>query len=321
MAVNWDAIGSKLNKVLHNYAEFADKYYQFFTGPAQDVPVEYYDINGNKKQVTIPSVAKLRDRFINDVNSAMAKYVYVDVENGSDKTGDGTQSAPFKTLQKAIDSVPSGGHGYIYLLSNYIIDSDIVIANRMIDFYLQGWKIIFNPTIRGSGNEKYKGVYKIFLYNSYLGIYAESGSVIEISENYPEGWDNAYNHAGSTTLFTATRSFLRIAFHGKGSRNYNLKVPNGFSLANVGDWWGNSPYGSTLELDFVLWQDSTAILDGDILQISGSDTRTFIFHYRQHENAKLIDSQGNAVDPKTKISGIIKDSNGVPRNIISNLIL
>jgi len=321
MAVNWDAIGNKLNKVLHNYAEFVDKYYKFFTGPAQDVPVEYYDINGNKKQIAIPSVAKLRDRFISDVNSVMAKTVYVNQQEGSDETGDGTQNTPFKTLQKAIDSVPSGGHGYIYFLSDYIVDSDIVITNRMIDFYPQGWEIIFKPTIRGLGNERYKGVYKIFLYNSYLGIYAEPGSVIKVSEDYPDDWNNAHNHAGSMTLFTATRSFLRIAFNGKGQRDYNLKIPSSFSLANVGDWWGNSSYGSTLELDFVLWQDSIAILDGNILQSSGSDTRIFIFHYRRHENAKLIDSQGNNIDPKTRVLGVIKDSNGVPRNVISNIVL
>jgi len=33
------------------------------------------------------------------------------------------------------------------------------------------------------------------------------------------------------------------------------------------------------------------------------------------------DENGNDIDIKTKIKGVIKDSNGVPRNVISNLIL
>jgi len=132
MTVNWNEIGQQLNSLLHNYAEFVDKYYQFFTGPAQDVHVEYYDINGNPRQANIPSVAKLRDRFISDVNSAMSKTVYVDAENGSDSTGDGSQGAPFKSLRKAVDSVPVGGYGTIIFTSPYILRENVNLYGKNI---------------------------------------------------------------------------------------------------------------------------------------------------------------------------------------------
>jgi len=184
MAVNWDAIGDKLNKVLHNYAEFADKYYKFFTGPAQDVPIEYYDINGNKKQIAIPSVAKLRDRFISDVNSTMSKTVYVDAENGSDEAGDGSSSAPFKTLNKAFSTLLPGSLATIIL-----VGSDD--PNSPIEYRIEDDIHLFNQTVylRTNSANKYakitqKVIIEANMFNHAYGFMLHSSTVSVLSNDY-----------------------------------------------------------------------------------------------------------------------------------------
>lgn len=104
-----------------------------FNPNPQDVLTEIYDENGNLRQVRIPNVAKWRDVIWRDAQSAMSKTFYVDPINGSDTTGDGSLNAPFKSITKARDSVPSGGFLNVLLLSDYTLsDESIWISNKFV---------------------------------------------------------------------------------------------------------------------------------------------------------------------------------------------
>jgi len=316
MAVNWDAIGSKLNKVLHNYAEFADKYYQFFTGPAQDVPVEYYDLNGNKKQVAIPSVAKLRDRFISDVNSVMYKEIYVDAENGSDQTGDGTQSAPFKTLRKAIESIPSGGAADIYLNGQYIMTDLISIRNKSVELYIYG-------TLEVKNCSKPSHYHAGFILDSNTSLSIKIVKYPDDNRNLNRKLIiNPENGVGGVEAFIVMESgstfTLEMLLDYDQSGKVPVEIRNG-NLIQLNPWNTNTAlakigiiqYAYNKSFSIKMYSNTNFIIsNGGIFELE------YIGNFR-----KIVDENGNPVDIKTKISGIIKDSNGVPRNIISNLIL
>lgn len=75
-----------------------------------------------------------------------AKTVYVDSVAGDDAAA-GTDAAPVKTLKKACDLVPIGGSGVIYLKSDatYTLDAFITISNKTLFF--DAWGVGAKPVI------------------------------------------------------------------------------------------------------------------------------------------------------------------------------
>jgi len=322
MTINWNEIGQRLNSVLHNYAEFVDKYYQFFTGPAQDIPVEYYDINGNPRQANIPSVAKLRDRFINNVNSAMYKEIYVDAENGSDTNGDGSKSAPFKTIDKAVDSIPSGGLGRIRLRGEFIV-SWIHIVNKHIIIapWNEGFKIkpkIYSTTAGGTNYYEYIGFgihdMGTLLFN--LENNDDTHSIIEIPDIPDDKSITPYS--GLIVLYENT-GFGSVYFYlrTRVDNRQPIKVGSRAVLVSVLEWSYNRPTHFAVNISGHYDGTNRHIMvhsNGNLINVKGSPASIYIDY-----NGGFKDENGNAIDPKSKIKGIIKDSNGRPLNVISNL--
>jgi hypothetical protein len=74
---------------------------------------------------------------------------YVDQAKGNDDNP-GTSSSPFKTIAKAIQSVPSGGTGRIYVVGNYDFNEGRVpIENKRIHLHLLGTLTVGWKTIDG----------------------------------------------------------------------------------------------------------------------------------------------------------------------------
>jgi len=120
MALNLAELQQKADRVIHNADEFVRKWIEFISAPAGNVTLEYYDQNGNLQTVSFPNRNKLVQDFIANAGSVMTKTFYVDQTNGSD-SNDGSQNAPFKTLQKAVNSVPVGGKAIIYIVGSYLL--------------------------------------------------------------------------------------------------------------------------------------------------------------------------------------------------------
>jgi len=301
MAINWDAIGSKLNKVLHNYAEFVDKYYQFFTGPAQDVPVEYYDINGNRKQIPIPSVAKLRDRFISDVNSVMVKHVYVDAENGSNETGDGSPNAPFKTINKAIDSVPVGSKVVVHLKKQqtHVIDGVIDISGKVVKIFTDEYEWADNQCCKPSPNNAW-----IKLKRNDFGFVGTGGFLYVFYVNIDLKPEQTIDTVWTGLL--ARRfdgAILNICVFSPIIKLGNIPLvhqPSGPSIVNL-----------ALFSPIIEKHDD---YDPNVPLIWLEDNSTMQFHYNNQFSAF------DGFDIKNYVKGIVKDTNGVPRNIISNIV-
>jgi len=328
MADLFDKIFQNFKTYYNNGYNLLKKLRDIYYGGPQDVTLQWQDPDsGAIQNLTVPSFAKMRDRFISDVNSVMYKTIYVDAENGSDNTGDGSSSAPFKSLQKAIDSIPPGGQGYITIVGNYTVTESIIkVVNKSITISLSG-ELHFKPIVRVSGSYKYKGVTKfIVASNSLLRIASGySNFQIIIDEDYPDDWDSAMSHANGQTIFSACSSRIEIgAYNVKHNSKILVKIPAGFSLfsTSTSDWYFSPRAIHSIFSFSVASSESNhkIILDGNFL-INGTQAPTYVLNfYINYPSLKLVDSQGNNIDLKNKIVGIIKDSNGIPRNIVSNVV-
>jgi len=104
----------------------------------------------------------------------MDKTFYVDAGNGNDDN-DGSKDKPFKTLKKAIDSIPVGGCGEIYLLGSedFIIDDNIFIKNKLIRLFGSSTDTTTKPVVR---NKCYVQDYYGTNYNATNGIILQNAA-------------------------------------------------------------------------------------------------------------------------------------------------
>ena len=137
MGINLAEIQQKIDRLLSNIAEQNRRAYELFYDPnPQDVELPQFDENGNLTTVRIPNRAKLKKQMWDDINAAVGLWYrtfYVDPDEGNDNNP-GTSSEPFKTLAKAIASVPIGGYGQIILSpgKTFEIESDIDFGAKQI---------------------------------------------------------------------------------------------------------------------------------------------------------------------------------------------
>ena len=98
-----------------NLVNFADNYNDLFDSTPKDVQIDVKDSNGNITTKSVANRGKFKQQLWDDVGGALGQFkktVYVDAQNGDDNNS-GTYGNPFRTIKKAIESVPSGGLGYI----------------------------------------------------------------------------------------------------------------------------------------------------------------------------------------------------------------
>jgi len=121
-------------RALKTAGEFAKKAYDMYYNPTPlDVQTEVYDENGNLVTSSIPNIAKWRDTIWRDAQRALDKSVYVDQQNGSDTTGDGSATT---SIYAAKNSVPPGGSVDIFIKGTYILKPPefIPLLNKYVRF-------------------------------------------------------------------------------------------------------------------------------------------------------------------------------------------
>ena len=80
---------------------------------------------------------------------SMYKIFYVDAVLGDDATGTGDKATPFKTLAKAIATIPYGGGGYIYLADGqeFVMTANIAVSRKSITIAGAPGYVV-KPTVR-----------------------------------------------------------------------------------------------------------------------------------------------------------------------------
>lgn len=326
MSFNFSQLQQDVNKLIFNSSEAISKWRDFMFGPAGDLTYQYYDSNGNPVTTTIPNRAKLVNQFIADAMAVMNKTVYIDQANGNDNNT-GEQISPFKTLQKAINSVPKGGYVYIKMLNNYTFNplDWINIENRAVTLDLNGYTMEFPFTVQNVDGTDYLRRGIINCINSVLTIYMPDNSrIISITTDM-------------TTPPTPSCKglFSALVNYGYGIFNLEFSIPrtntienikiNKGSLFGINNNWmkaygflgvmvGNPHYNAIVKLEnnagFVDFTSGGGFLYTAINTDPNSDN---IF--------KIYDESNQIIHPKDRVFGIIRDANNIPRNIISNIVL
>ncbi len=293
MTIDIQGLNEKTLQVLHNSDEFVRRWIEFISAPAGTVNLEYYDENGNVQTVAFSNRNKLVQDFIANVSSAMSKTFYVDAVNGDDNN-DGSYAAPFATSQKAVDSVPSGGVAEVFFLSDYVLDSAVEkINSENKKIYLHG-QTTANLTIKQNTNENVIRGSGIFIISSFNNVTFEFNA----TTSAPVFWSTFRYHgeASSKLLYVEFTNCAEIVF-----RN-----------------------NETTTTKYVAAMVDMRITSSDII----TDTGVILLSLSSGATSRLevngvtaTDANGASVDIASLIANIIKDANGVPRNIVSNLIL
>ena len=251
-------------------------------------------------------------------NPPMRRRYYVDAANGDD-TNDGSSGSPFKTLKKAINSVPVGGYGDIQITGTYRQqDGEIWVYKKTIAINLRG-ELILDFVTRYSDIVGLSLNFSLIAASIYINIDDNYGGKFTINDNTLSG-----------TLHPRLRSFATAKYLYVSSFTLNVRNRNdNTTLLYVGkDAWLLNCY------DWSVDRNSAAYIN---IQGHYSGTNKEIV---LHSNSKILvlgdgnggayinyaggfkDENGNTITNfKNYISGVVKDTDGKPRNISSNIVL
>jgi len=269
---NWSLILEQIRQEIHN------KY----------IAVKNQAINGGYSQAYLDT----------KYNPPMSRTYYVDAVNGSD-TNDGSNSYPFKTIKKAVDSTPTGGYVYIVLKSDYVFESSAeAIVKRNIYIWIVGnntYSLIFKVRQNGSYNTlsyfRPLGFFGLVLYDVDI--------TIDISTEDPNLNYDTRNQVIAKTY--SSSGFVQILHS-----NINLPDSSNVSLLCQG-------HGHTLEfLPLKLYN----------VDINGTANSKLILSYSGtillFTNDTRLNTNGTWSD---LLAGVIRDADGKPRNVLSNIVL
>lgn len=289
-------------------ADTLDGYHASQTPTANQIPVL-----SSSSQIELPFV---QIPILINGQDLMNRTFYVDAVNGNDNN-DGSQNAPFKTLQKAFDSIPFGGRGVIVLLSDIVLNEDAITGeNKFIVLNLNNHKISTS----------------VYISNSYYAIYSViicSGTVLHI---LLRDYDVFETPSIPTDIPISPKRAL-LSFHqlcvnagivfyiSSRSGTSWAEIRDNTRLVSVWHWTNCRPSGNFITL-FPHYNR--------ILNLYGSNSYYVDFQgavggiYSEIYNNDFtgyIRRNGVDISVKDAIAGIIRDVNGVPRNVISNIIL
>jgi hypothetical protein len=225
-----------------------------------------------------------------EIYDVVSKTFYVDAVNGND-SNDGSQSSPFKTVMKACNSVPSGGVGKIYLYRGQTFEftSHTTIDNKYITFMQYG-DSSGNPKIlhkkytylSGDGNTYYTA-YEFFLNNSVLEYVAVDVEVEARSDT------NIPKSSGYNAIKPRTNSAVFF-------RYCNI-ISNGLSIVSPRDHCFAAIHAIKSNIEG----------EGYFIDVNLS--------------AAALTNFGSTMNAGGWVINMVKDSNGTPRNVVSNIVL
>jgi len=238
----------------------------------------------------------------------MYRTFYVDAVNGDD-SNDGSESAPFKTIKKACNSVPVGGYGVIYLSGDYTLTQNVYLINKIIYIYVPGNSIL-KPSWYLYNNQENR-LNSFHLKGSSNIIFdLHDGAKILLDD---EGFDSSYsqNYGWFIQKYTYCIGFISVF----GSNNYTNKVQIEIAGSDSSPvFMSHGDLHSLEALVLHLWKVDI-IKSGNGYLTSGDG----VFGLKA-SNSSVKDGSGNSLEWSDVVSGIVKDANGVPRNIISNIV-
>ena len=296
MALNLNELQQRVDRAIHNADEFVRKWIEFLSAPAGNVTLEYYDRNGNLRTVSFSNRNKLVQDFIQNVNAVMDKAFYVDAVNGSD-TNDGTETSPFATIEKTITSAPPSSEVFVVLRSD-ITWASTVLKNK-VNVIIVGDTAFLGrrPVIKTTLSELVKGE-GIRLHFNDVDIVFDRTQVGVTNREFLFA-HGTYRYRGDNYITYFSLFSCDITINHATDRAVILSPPTvAASIVKVNVTFNNTGTG----LIYLCSAKSTRYLSIDPSTVT-------------------LTENGTAVALKTRIADVIKDANGIPRNIVTDLIL
>ena len=250
------------------------------------------------------------------VGGGMYKDFYVDQANGNDANS-GRWNSPFKSLQTAIDNIPVGGAGTIHIIGDYVLTSIIYISAKKVTLYLHG--TLTTREHSPPTHTNYTGIYYIRIMNSsvYIDINSNNNGKIVVPAKSSTKPVTPNRHA----IFngTAYNNFANIKFNIRTYQDdYNpIIVNSGFNLVSIARW---SSHATKLNVEISGHYSGTnrnIIVNSNSRLVHFKNT-TGSFYYVY--DGGLTDETNTSIPVSNCVAGIVKDANGVPRNITSNIV-
>jgi hypothetical protein len=235
---------------------------------------------------------------LNNIGQALQKNIYVDQINGDD-SNPGTSDAPVKTLKQAFSMIPVKGEAGIYLLNDYTWTPDegfICFGGRSVRVFIQGHSLTLDAQNVGKD---------VFVFSPGCGLTGGDYSMLLIDMG--NGQLNIRGVDDSTwfAMVTGAGQFTRLRL-AAGTVNGDSQSTN-WRLVSFQAWQFFQVELNLLTINYA----HSAVLDFAV-------TNMILTSY----GSKFYSDNGTtAVTLADIISGIVKDSNGVPRNILCNRVL
>ena len=267
-----------------NLTNFADNYNNIFDSTPADVEINVKDNNGNITTKTVANRGKFQKQIWDDVGGALGQFnrtFYVDAKDGDDSY-EGSSNRPFKTLDRAVQLTPVMGRVSIGLLGDHTITTkDYYWDNKDIHLNLNNHTLTVQAFLDSNNINNFPRVHN----NKYLDI--TNGTItFTLADNSA----NVTTYGGRLALFQG-KSVLIL--------NATVNIQNGGALINTGELMLNNVTINTNSKGYA------AAGDG-----------------QYNTNQKIFLTQYNCTidDSNYWIRTIVKDANGVPRNVISNMV-
>ena len=298
MTLNLSALQQKQDQLIYTIDEIVE-WMRKIAGQTGYAQLKYYDRNGNLVTKNVPTIGQLISQFQQGVNAQMQKTVYVDQVNGSDTSGDGSPSAPFKSIKKAVDSVPIGGDVSIALLSDYVMygaSEQAIVINKRIGVDLNNHTLTAKVWSNGSYNTLGYflplGSFNISFANGTLTIDESTADPNLTFDSFAQ-LIRKYSHSSGTVLLT----------------NLTLNLPSNPAIAFMSG-------GREHSIEFIslkIYNSTVNASDTGAKLISGYQGYIGLF--------VALTTLNGATSWANILAGIVRDANGNPRNVISNLVL
>ena len=247
----------------------------------------------------------------------MQRTYYVDQINGDD-VNDGSSGSPFRTLQKAIDSVPDSGSAHIYLKNDYTLE----YTERVFIGYNKEIHLVISPyilttsygTSPSNSNYSRKGYFTIT--NAFLEVHIGNGQII-----VPE------NNTGKT-IDPPSYGFFQVLYNTKGTIAIKITSTAGGNWCEIheGALIGCDNWSAAKAVINVMvyphYNRALALFGSNSFFIHGSGSLINLFaDINNNDGTGYITRDGNNISVADSLAGIIRDTNGIPRNIKSNVIV
>ncbi|ADU96036.1 hypothetical protein Theam_0062 [Thermovibrio ammonificans HB-1] len=269
-----------------------------------DVPFTFSD----GTQIALPGLPKLKaevDGFINDAEATIKEWwnrtLYVHPDG--DDNAPGTEDAPFASPAKALSAIPNGGCGRIFVMGDFTID-DVSLLSAKRD----------NITV---------------VFDRYPGLDANPKITLNNVRNFLYGsgnklwfrWvDTEINASGFTAPIGSLFQWATHIFAGEA----------GNSMLNTLGFWGCN-ININVDSDYYVYLGSSEfVMRFYQTQINyNNSTGNNLFKLCDARNTNIlrftdtvITCNGTQItDLAGLIANLVRDANGIPRNITSNLIL